>query len=642
MTLEDSTQPVRKGSIELLATLGPASLDRRTITRLDEAGVTLFRVNLSHTDVDALEDIVELVRAQTRVPICFDSEGAQIRTGSLESGEVRLEAGQLVALRCEPETGGQGAREEGAWIPLVPRGTAHELEAGDLVSLDFNGSLLQVMEREAAGDVRARVLRGGVVGSNKAVSLQRSFALPALTEEDRRAIEIGRQLGIRHFALSFAAEAEDVAMMRALAGPEAFIISKIESRRALQNLDAIAKASDALLIDRGDLSREVTIDQIPRIQRAVIARGRSLETPVYVATNLLESMLEAPTPTRAEVNDVYTTLRDGANGLVLAAETAIGRNPVQCANMVMKIAAGNPAAEPSLTLRSTSQLVRPHGLEVPDESLRRTCGSTPTLPSEPEALVVTPKAFDLAAQLANGSLSPLSGFMDQQQWTSVQRLERLPDATPWPCPITLRVPANEAVLKPGHTVVLEAPEREGALVMHISQALAAPGGTQLAGRVHEAKQGAVRSHPLELPPTLARASFEARGWRRVAGAVVARFDADAIARWTAAQFEQTAVDGVILAVCSSLASQQEDALELQRAILEAVGRDAANVVVAGLPRLWAPSPLARRRLDAIRLKNHGCSHVGFELDTGRGTRHENRVRSVLRSGAAAPISPQAG
>lgn len=616
-----------RDSIELLATLGPASLDRRTITRLDEAGVTLFRVNLSHTDVEALPDIVELVRTHTRVPICFDSEGAQIRTGALESGEVQLEAGRLVELRAE------GIGEEGASIALVPRGITRQLEPGDLVSLDFNGSLLQVMEAGARGGVRARILRGGVVGSNKAVSLQRGVAMPALSDKDRRAIEIGRQLGIRHFALSFAAEAEDVATMRRLAGPESFIISKIESRRALQNLDAIAQASDALLIDRGDLSREVPIDQIPRIQRAVIERGRSLATPVYVATNLLESMLEAPTPTRAEVNDVYTTLRDGADGLVLAAETAIGRNPVQCANMVMKIAAGNPASQPALELQSTSQLVRPHG----PESLRRT--PTPAPASDARALTIAPEAFDLAAQLACGALAPLSGFMDAQQYDSVQRLEQLPDGTPWPYPVTLRVAAEAITPEPGETIVLTTAEREGSLVMHVSHAFAAPGGTRLAGPVTQTEQGAVRSHPLELPPTLARAAFEARGWRRVAGAVVARFDARAIARWTAAQFDETAVDGVFLAVCSSLASSQDDALELQRAILEAVGDHAGNVVVAGLARLQAPNALARRRLDAIRLKNHGCSHVGFELDTGRGVRRENRARSVSTSGASAPISP---
>ncbi len=638
--MKPDVQPpqTRPAPIQLLATLGPASLSRRVIERLDEAGVTLFRINLSHTEIDALPGIVSFVREHTDVPICFDSEGAQIRTGRLANfanGEIHLESGAAVTLLSSAGAGREPREaEEGAAISLVPDGIARELEAGDLVSLDFNGSLLQVLDASIAG-ARARVLRGGLVGSNKAVSLQREIELPALSDKDLRAVEIGRELGIRHFALSFAARAQDVDRLRELAGPGAFVISKIETRRALRNLDGIAHASDALLIDRGDLSREVEIAQIPRIQRAIIARGRELRTPVYVATNLLESMLEAPTPTRAEVNDVYTTLRDGADGLVLAAETAIGRNPVQCANMVMKIAAGDPQAKPGLVpfpSERTSRLIAPHGGSRVVSAKRASDVATTReveLPAE---------VFDLAEQLAVGTLSPLRGFMDAKLAASVRAHQRLRDATPWPMEIALpaSLGTHAPTDHPGDVIALVSSERTGRLGLRIAE----PDDAELlAGEVLVLSEQVPRSHSFELTPDTSRAALEARGWTRVAGAVVSRINAVALRRWVSAQFEIASVDGILLALCG--ARDEGEALVQQDAILEALPEWADRIVIAGLPRLAAPSLEARRRLDAIRLKNLGCSLIGYDFDASpapavRG--RENAPRSNLRTPGRPPMN----
>ena len=154
-----------------------------------------------------------------------------------------------------------------------------------------------------------------------------------------QAIAVGRSLGVRHFALSFASRAEDVAMVRGLLEPGATVISKIESRTGIRNMDSIISASDAVLIDRGDLSREIPLEHIPFYQKVVVRQANRWNRPAYVATNLLESMVTNRRPTVAEANDIANTLLDGVHGLVLAAETAVGVDPVGTVDMVLRVVA---------------------------------------------------------------------------------------------------------------------------------------------------------------------------------------------------------------------------------------------------------------------------------------------------------------
>lgn len=315
---------------KILCTLGPASLNPLVIKRLEELGADLFRINLSHTADDAIAPAVKMIRDHARVPICFDTQGAQIRTGAIRGGSCVLEE------YSEIELVGEEMRGTPQKAALYPAGAVNQLRPGDLVSVDFNSVILQVIMAEA-GHCRARVLMGGKIGSNKGVAVDREISLEPFTPFDRRAIRLGVELGIHDYALSFAGCRADVEALRSMAPPGSKIIAKVENRRALEDLDAILKAADAILIDRGDLSREVPVEFIPRIQKWVIARANRAGTPVYVATNLLESMVNEPLPTRAEVNDVVNTLLDGADGLVLAAETAIGRYPVACVAFIRSL-----------------------------------------------------------------------------------------------------------------------------------------------------------------------------------------------------------------------------------------------------------------------------------------------------------------
>lgn len=318
-------EPMR---IRILCTLGPASLDPDVIRRLDERRVDIFRINLSHTPLEAVRPTVELVREVSQTPICLDSEGPQVRCGKIEP-DVVLARGEEVELVAEDVLG--TARR----LTLWPRSVFAALEAGAEIGIDFDGALLRVTEAGAEG-ATAVVTTPGRVRSNKAVTVEPKPTLPALSEKDLAAIELGSQLGIAHYALSFASSADDVRDLRALAPAGAHIIAKIESRPGVRNMDGIIEAADSVLIDRGDLSHEIALEVVPYYQKAIARRANRWNRAVYVATNLLESMVTGNLPTIAEANDIANTLLDGVHGLVLAAETAIGRDPVGSVDVVLR------------------------------------------------------------------------------------------------------------------------------------------------------------------------------------------------------------------------------------------------------------------------------------------------------------------
>jgi pyruvate kinase len=271
---------------------------------------------------------IELIQRYSATPICLDTEGAQVRCGSMAPG-VFLEPGRTVRLTA---AGPLGTAEE---FGLQPRAALHALRPGSDVGVDFNGARLRVTETNGS-HAAAVVVEGGEIRSNKAVTVDPAPVLPPLSDKDDEAIAIGASMGVRHVALSFACRAEDVALVRKLAGPGATVIAKLESRAGIRNMDAVISAADEVLIDRGDLSREVPLEQVPFYQKVVIRRANRWNRPVHVATNLLESMITNRYPTVAEANDIANTLLDGVHGLVLAAETAIGVDPVGTVDMVLR------------------------------------------------------------------------------------------------------------------------------------------------------------------------------------------------------------------------------------------------------------------------------------------------------------------
>ena len=314
----------------ILVTLGPTSMNEETVKSCAEFGVYVFRINLSHTPLNKVEESINLIQSWTDVPVCLDSEGAQLRNGSMVNEKVKFGVGDEIRIEINPING------DSTKLSFNPINVTKQFEVGDKIKVDFNHACFEIKEKYVDYFL-ARVISGGTVGSNKAADVDRDLLFDPLTEKDRKAIKIGLKNNVKNFAMSFANTSQDVELMRDLCGPEANIICKIESPSGLKNLKDIIGRTDEILIDRGDLSRRVPIERIPLFQRRIISIARSMDTPVYVATNLLESMITTESPTRAEVNDVISTLEMGANGLVLAAETAIGTNPIKAVQMIRSL-----------------------------------------------------------------------------------------------------------------------------------------------------------------------------------------------------------------------------------------------------------------------------------------------------------------
>lgn len=522
-------------SKEILCTLGPSSLNDSVISRLEELGVSLFRLNLSHTKISDLARIVEYVHSRTTVPLCLDTEGAQIRTGTLIDGKVWLRENSTVCI-CRQLVPGDANR-----INLYPNYILEDCRLGDFISLD-SAVLAQVIETDP-DQLVIRILHGGEVGSNKAVTVHRDIPMPPLTEKDQKAMAIARTMGIRHLALSFANRASDVDAIRGSFGKDAFVFSKIECRNALTNLAEIASKSDALLIDRGDLSRDVPIEQIPAVQKHIIARAKETGRKVYVATNLMESMVTSAAPTRAEVNDVYNTLADGADGLVLAAESAIGKYPIGCASMVVKIIRefenGSQKTQSYSRTPAISLLVDPHGGTLVDREAKAEISGLDELRS------LTLRHIDLmdCRQIASGGYSPLTGFMGREELESVLNNHRLPSGLPWPMPIVLQVEKESvAGLGGGELVALKSQSGKIHAVLDIGEvysfdleemskkwfgttSVSHPGVARLMNGGNSFVSGSITliqdiKFPFsgyELTPTEARFVFAQKGWHKVVG-----------------------------------------------------------------------------------------------------------------------------
>lgn len=428
--------------IKILCTLGPSSMKPGIIKKLDEKGVDIFRINLSHTPEDAIEGAVSAIRAATGKPICIDTEGAQIRNGLMAKKTVKFKNNSIVRIHRTEAVG------DSANIYLKPGFISGELKPGDLISVDFENLLLKVLKKYKKV-LKARVMCAGRIGSNKAVTIDREIKLPALSKKDMKAIRIGLRYGVEYVALSFAGGKEDVKQLRGLVRDKMRIISKIESKKGLDNLDDILSVSDSILIDRGDLAREEALEMIPFFQKAIIRRAKEHDTPVYIATNLLESMVNRRVPTRAEVNDVVNTLLDGADGLVLAAETAIGKYPVECLTMVRRIITTYetvpkshsrdyiPDKRPPYSLT----LTEPHGGYLVD---RTNFGKNDIGTKGLKMLPVDERVIIDAEQIATGAYSPITGFMKKGEIERVLNEYKLSDTVIWTLPIVLQAAWSQA------------------------------------------------------------------------------------------------------------------------------------------------------------------------------------------------------
>ena len=317
---------------KLVCTIGPASVER--VDELVAAGMDVARVNFSHGSPAEHEHAVHRVReAEGVVALLVDLPGPKIRLGDFAAESVTLEAGGTFTLRPGDTRPGD---EQGAHVSY--RSLSGDVRAGDRILLADGAAELRVVSADR--DVSTEVVRGGTIRPHAGVSVPSDrLSQPPLTDADRAALPRAIELGAEFIAQSFVRTAADVSELRGLVGPaQTPIVAKIETRRAIDDFDAICGVADAVMIARGDLGVELPYEEVPILQKQLVRRALDLGVPVIVATQMLESMTASPRPTRAEASDVANAIFDGADAIMLSAETAIGQYPVLAAEAAIRIA----------------------------------------------------------------------------------------------------------------------------------------------------------------------------------------------------------------------------------------------------------------------------------------------------------------
>ncbi|WP_165680413.1 pyruvate kinase [Metapseudomonas otitidis] len=322
--------------VKILATLGPAIKGIDDIRDLVKAGVNLFRLNFSHGEHADHAQRYQWVREVERelghpIGILMDLQGPKLRVGRFAEGKVQLERDQAFRLDLDASPG------DNQRVNLPHPEIIQALEPGMSLLLDDGRLRLQVTAKHADA-VETRVIAGGELSDRKGVNVPEAvLQLSPLTAKDRRDLDFGLELGVDWVALSFVQRPEDIVEARELIQGRAALMAKIEKPSAVQHLEAIARLCDAIMVARGDLGVEVPAENVPRIQKDIIRTCRQLGRPVVVATQMLESMRFSPAPTRAEVTDVAHAVAEGADTVMLSAETASGDYPLETVQMMSKI-----------------------------------------------------------------------------------------------------------------------------------------------------------------------------------------------------------------------------------------------------------------------------------------------------------------
>jgi pyruvate kinase len=323
---------------KLVCTLGPASATPKMVQGLVRAGASIFRLNFSHGTAEDHARMVELVRGAERdsgIPLAVlaDLPGPKVRLGRLDPDPFSLKPGQRFALR----RGGDGDADGAA---TTYAGLAGDLRAGDRVLLADGAVELEVLEVKD-DVVHTTCVRGGWARSRQGVNVPAErLGLPAVTDRDREGLARALRMGVDLVAQSFVRSPQDVTELRSLMDDRPVpIVAKIETRPAVKDVDRILDAADAVMVARGDLGVELPMEEIPLIQKELLQKARAMGRPAIVATQMLESMINAPRPTRAEATDVANAVLDGADAVMLSGETAVGAYPFEAASAATTIAA---------------------------------------------------------------------------------------------------------------------------------------------------------------------------------------------------------------------------------------------------------------------------------------------------------------
>ncbi|MEN9546339.1 MAG: Pyruvate kinase [Verrucomicrobiota bacterium] len=327
---------------KIVATLGPATDSAEMLERLILAGVNVLRLNMSHAKPEWVRRVVQDIRSlaerhKRAVGILLDTQGPSIRTGDVAQ-KIRLSVGERFTFTVRGKV-----PADGKWTSVGYDQFADDVHAGDTLIVD-NGEMKMRILSKTADSVDCEVLTEGTLGSRRHINLPGvHVSLPALTDKDKEDIRLGLEVGVDYVALSFVREPQDIELLRAFlkqhpSAHQPQIVAKIEHQFAVNHFDAIARAADVIMVARGDLGIECNYEELPIIQRRIVKTCQQLGRPVIVATHMLESMIQSPLPTRAEITDVANAVFEQADAIMLSGETTVGKHPLGCIEVMDTIA----------------------------------------------------------------------------------------------------------------------------------------------------------------------------------------------------------------------------------------------------------------------------------------------------------------
>ncbi|TGE07887.1 pyruvate kinase [Hymenobacter fodinae] len=318
---------------KIVATVGPASNTYEKLGMLIREGVDVFRLNFSHGSHEDHLSVINTVRRlnkdmRTHVGLLQDLQGPKIRLGEVEGGAVEIKPGDRIKLVC-----GEKEISTATRLSTIYLGLARDVKPGDMILIDDGKIELRVLATDRDKEVDVEVIYGGTVKPRKGINLPDSeVSAPSMTDKDIEDLKFGLENDVDWIALSFARRGEDIRFIKSLiaeSGKSAKVIAKIETPEGLKNLDEIIALTDAVMVARGDLGVEVKMEEVPMAQKMIVEKCNKAGKPVIVATQMMESMITAPRPTRAETSDVANAVIDGADAVMLSAETAVGAYPAE-------------------------------------------------------------------------------------------------------------------------------------------------------------------------------------------------------------------------------------------------------------------------------------------------------------------------
>jgi pyruvate kinase len=325
---------------KIVATIGPASSSKETLRKMVIGGMNVCRVNFSHGSYDDHKEVIHSIRELneelgSHVAILADLQGPKIRTGVMQDSGVLLENGKTVLIQTDDIIGTEKA------FSVNYSKLPEDVNKGETILLDDGKLILKVASSDGKKVITCKVIQGGVLSSNKGVNFPNTkISMPSLTEKDKEDLSFAIEMDLDWIGLSFVRSARDIIALKhiiATAGAKARVIAKIEKPEALKCIDDIIKESDGIMVARGDLGVEIPFQNVPLTQKMLIDKGIKQAKPVIVATQMMESMIHQMSPTRAEVNDVANAVLDGADAVMLSAETSVGKYPVEVINTMSRI-----------------------------------------------------------------------------------------------------------------------------------------------------------------------------------------------------------------------------------------------------------------------------------------------------------------